>query len=229
VLAGDDQGFGGDAFNAEDLALFTDANFFTVPEFEAPSQQGPVNKQQDSGAANYNSPRESTPAGDFDFDIHAIVSAAEASHPVDPGMFDPRTQSSASPTTDGSRDAAYGLNQLGSPSAESFAPSPPARSLASEFMSNEARIAAEEDKRRRNTAASARFRIKKKQREQALERTVKETQEKTKEQEKRIEQLEMENRWLKNLLVEKNTVQSTSTKTPTATTAAGSSGRGRKA
>ena len=36
------------------------------------------------------------------------------------------------------------------------------------------RLAAEEDKRRRNTAASARFRVKKKQREQALEKTMKE-------------------------------------------------------
>ena len=68
----------------------------------------------------------------------------------------------------------------------------------------QARLAAEEDKRRRNTAASARFRIKKKQRDQALERQAKETAERVGELEKKITQLELENRWLRNLLVEKN-------------------------
>jgi hypothetical protein len=67
-----------------------------------------------------------------------------------------------------------------------------------------ARVAAEEDKRRRNTAASARFRIKKKQREQALERTVKEATEKNAALEARLSQLELENQWLKNLITEKN-------------------------
>jgi len=66
------------------------------------------------------------------------------------------------------------------------------------------RIAAEEDKRRRNTAASARFRVKKKQREQALERTAKEMTDKCSRLEARVGQLEMENKWLKNLITEKN-------------------------
>jgi Basic region leucine zipper len=68
----------------------------------------------------------------------------------------------------------------------------------------QSRFAAEEDKRRRNTAASARFRVKKKQREQALERTVKEMTDKHTILEARISQLEMENKWLKNLITEKN-------------------------
>ncbi|KAF7546783.1 hypothetical protein G7046_g9201 [Stylonectria norvegica] len=66
------------------------------------------------------------------------------------------------------------------------------------------RHAAEEDKRRRNTAASARFRIKKKQREQALEKSAKEMTDKVNGLESKVQQLEMENKWLKNLLVEKN-------------------------
>ncbi|KAL6891585.1 basic-leucine zipper transcription factor-like protein [Trichoderma longibrachiatum] len=76
----------------------------------------------------------------------------------------------------------------------------------SESMSQEeaARIAAEEDKRRRNTAASARFRIKKKQREQALEKSAKEMSDKVANLESKVSQLETENKWLKNLLVEKN-------------------------
>jgi len=65
-------------------------------------------------------------------------------------------------------------------------------------------LAAEEDKRRRNTAASARFRVKKKQREQALERSAKEMSDKVTELEGRVNQLETENKWLKNLITEKN-------------------------
>ncbi|CAG8891158.1 unnamed protein product [Penicillium egyptiacum] len=63
---------------------------------------------------------------------------------------------------------------------------------------------AEEDKRRRNTAASARFRVKKKQREAALEQTVKETTEKNDILEARVSQLELENHWLRGLIMEKN-------------------------
>lgn len=46
--------------------------------------------------------------------------------------------------------------------------------------------------------------MKKKQREQTLERTVQETTEKNATLEARVAQLEMENRWLKNLLTEKH-------------------------
>ncbi|EYE97857.1 putative bZIP transcription factor (MetR) [Aspergillus ruber CBS 135680] len=66
------------------------------------------------------------------------------------------------------------------------------------------RNVAEEDKRRRNTAASARFRVKKKMREQTLEKTVKDTTEKNAALEARVTALELENQWLKNLITEKN-------------------------
>jgi len=66
------------------------------------------------------------------------------------------------------------------------------------------RDVADEDKRRRNTAASARFRVKKKMREQALERTVKETNDKNDALEARVSQLELENHWLRGLIMEKN-------------------------
>ncbi len=71
-------------------------------------------------------------------------------------------------------------------------------------LEDASRLAAEEDKRRRNTAASARFRVKKKQREQALERTAKEQSDRAAALEARISHLEMENKWLKNLITEKN-------------------------
>jgi hypothetical protein len=77
-------------------------------------------------------------------------------------------------------------------------------------LDDESRIASEEDKRRRNTAASARFRIKKKMREQQMVRTAKELQEKVESLESKIVQLEMENQWLKDLVVAKNDARDTS-------------------
>lgn len=71
-------------------------------------------------------------------------------------------------------------------------------------LEDSSRMAAEEDKRRRNTAASARFRVKKKQREQALEKQTKEMSEKVSQLEGKVQQLEMENKWLKELITEKS-------------------------
>jgi len=58
-----------------------------------------------------------------------------------------------------------------------------------------------EDKRRRNTAASARFRLKKKEREAALEKKAKELEVKVSGLEKECEGLRRENGWLKGLVV----------------------------
>ncbi|KAL0095041.1 basic-leucine zipper transcription factor [Phycomyces blakesleeanus] len=68
--------------------------------------------------------------------------------------------------------------------------------------------AADEDKRRRNTAASARFRIKKKQREQAMEQTVREMTSKSDALQERVNELELEVKWLRGLLTEKDTKSS---------------------
>ncbi|KAL7281488.1 hypothetical protein ACG7TL_004803 [Trametes sanguinea] len=62
-------------------------------------------------------------------------------------------------------------------------------------------LTAAEDKRRRNTAASARFRLKKKEREAALERKAKELEVRVGELEKECEALRRENGWLKGLVV----------------------------
>lgn len=64
-----------------------------------------------------------------------------------------------------------------------------------------------DDKRRRNTAASARFRIKKKMREQALQNTACEMTDKAQRMEQRVHELEREIKWLKALVVEKNQVR----------------------
>lgn len=76
--------------------------------------------------------------------------------------------------------------------------------MQQQSLDENVRVAAEEDKRRRNTAASARFRVKKKQREQALEKTAKDMSDKVNLLEVRIQQLETENAWLKGLITEKN-------------------------
>lgn len=60
------------------------------------------------------------------------------------------------------------------------------------------------DKRRRNTAASARFRIKKKLREQQMENDAKQLQERLQALEKKLKTLEMENKCLKSLIMQKN-------------------------
>ncbi|CAG8713284.1 1620_t:CDS:1, partial [Ambispora leptoticha] len=67
-----------------------------------------------------------------------------------------------------------------------------------------ARLAADEDKRRRNTAASARFRVKKKLREQTLEKTAKDMTAKAEALEGRVKELELEIKWLRSLIVEKD-------------------------
>lgn len=62
---------------------------------------------------------------------------------------------------------------------------------------------AEDEKRKRNLAASARFRQKKKQREQQLEKATKELDERADQLEARITQLEKENALLKAMLTER--------------------------
>lgn len=64
------------------------------------------------------------------------------------------------------------------------------------------KVAMEDDKRRRNTLASARFRMKKKLKEQEIERAAKEMKDKVNELEKEVESLKQENKWLRGLIVE---------------------------
>ena len=63
------------------------------------------------------------------------------------------------------------------------------------------RLALEEDKRRRNTLASARFRIKKKQREAALEMSARELEKQVNELKQENERLRSENDWLRRLIM----------------------------
>ncbi|GAD95516.1 bZIP transcription factor (MetR), putative [Paecilomyces variotii No. 5] len=124
------------------------------------------------------------------------------------------SHSKATTTTTSSTDHATPISAPTpqTPAASTPAPSRAAGTKRKQSTQNDgarnleeaSRLAAEEDKRRRNTAASARFRVKKKQREQTLERTVKEATEKNAALEARVQELERENKWLKDLITEKN-------------------------
>ena len=74
-------------------------------------------------------------------------------------------------------------------------------SMAHLALPHGAASTAAEDKRRRNTAASARFRLKKKEREAALEGKAKELETKVRELERECEGLRRENGWLRGLVV----------------------------
>ncbi|KAI9485889.1 MAG: hypothetical protein EXX96DRAFT_546915 [Benjaminiella poitrasii] len=74
---------------------------------------------------------------------------------------------------------------------------------ASSIKQSKERTMAEEDKRKRNTTASARFRIKKKQKEQMLEKRVREMTDKSTGLTTRVHELESEIKFLRGLLIEK--------------------------
>ncbi|CED82071.1 regulatory protein cys-transcription factor [Phaffia rhodozyma] len=80
-------------------------------------------------------------------------------------------------------------------------PTSRASSVVAPKTEQDEEISHEDDKRRRNTAASARFRAKKKEREQALEKSSKELQNRYALLEKEVESLRRENVWLKGLVV----------------------------
>ncbi|QRG39560.1 hypothetical protein FDK38_004006 [Candidozyma auris] len=102
----------------------------------------------------------------------------------------------------------------GSSSHASSALATPSISSASDFAAGEGRNSvsgegrpvdrsSELDKRKRNTAASARFRIKKKMKEKELEAKIQHLDELIRQFEIKVGELQMENRLLKNLIIEK--------------------------
>ncbi|KAK4693870.1 hypothetical protein P7C71_g3605, partial [Lecanoromycetidae sp. Uapishka_2] len=114
----------------------------------------------------------------------------------------PTFPSTTSPITYNALPRAGQKHQLSASPDPSF--SALAGATTQEVETPASRHAAEEDKRRRNTAASARFRVKKKQREQALEQTAKELENEVGGLKQRIGQLEAENDFLRGLVVAKD-------------------------
>lgn len=101
--------------------------------------------------------------------------------------------------------AAYNINAYRTPYPDSNATSTSSATSPDRqgMMADPIIVEADEDKRKRNQAASARFRQKKKQREQQLMETSREMQDKTRKLESENEGLRKENLFLKKLLVEK--------------------------
>ncbi|KAG8405209.1 hypothetical protein J3458_021879 [Metarhizium acridum] len=214
-----------DAFNMEDdLALFTNTQFFDFDSGQNTDFQAQPVKVDVENATRHGSttsgdvtPVQATmndmpnvdfiSAGDFNFadfnnayaaapHMNAFSDSAQGFQPLQPShqVQIPHQQPQF-------RQGNARAGDKRKPDAMVSAPFPAPQQMNFEDAS---RVAAEEDKRRRNTAASARFRIKKKQREQALEKSAKEMTEKVTALENKVAQLETENKWLKNLLVEKN-------------------------
>ncbi|OBZ86585.1 hypothetical protein A0J61_05362 [Choanephora cucurbitarum] len=105
---------------------------------------------------------------------------------------------------------------LATAAQQSSTPSPVAASVLAtagvkrpieESEKTEEGVTPDEDKRRRNTAASARFRIKKKMREQAMEQSVREMTMKSDKLQERVNHLEAEIKFLRNLLLDKTKQQ----------------------
>ncbi|KAI8625833.1 hypothetical protein F5Y19DRAFT_239215 [Xylariaceae sp. FL1651] len=138
--------------------------------------------------------------GDFNgFDFHNYPTPNVNSFSDNLGTLAP-IQPSPNYPPNGAQQGPYGPSHPNG-DKRSTDTTPQRRQLSFEEQS---RFAAEEDKRRRNTAASARFRVKKKAREQALEKREKELSDKVGALESRISSLETENKWLRELVMEKN-------------------------
>lgn len=198
----------------DDFSLFLNNDFFDINNSPIPNFDAPLDLDVDVAAEPSTQPNlgqssrkhslhtsadpnmEFNLNGDFqftdfnNFGLDPSLQGLPAVYPPTANYASPA--SSTSPVTQGF-DPASKKRKL-----ESVAP------VTHQSLDESARVAAEEDKRRRNTAASARFRVKKKQREQALEQTAKEMQDKATRLEQKVQQLETENAWLKGLITEKN-------------------------
>jgi hypothetical protein len=178
----------------DDTALFTNTDFFNF-DFGDPSSAVSVDSSNDNNSSsrglqswNRSSPSDFLSHDNFQFNPSNLLSGPNGSTGPTANSFPdlislPQTQ----PTS--SSSAKRKSHNLEDPQLT---------------LEERTRFAAEEDKRRRNTAASARFRVKKKQREQALEKSAKEASDKVLRLESRVKELEMENRWLKSLITEQD-------------------------
>lgn len=138
--------------------------------------------------------------GDFNFDFGAF----NASQPVGtiPEGMGALSALQPNPQPFGSGGPQNSYSPPNSQTGDNAKADAPAEGRALTFE-EQSRLAAEEDKRRRNTAASARFRVKKKAREQALEKRERELSEKVSRLEARVQHLETENKWLREMVMEK--------------------------
>jgi hypothetical protein len=119
----------------------------------------------------------------------APLTVPSASHPPPPAPIRHSLDESSPPAAKRARARKASVSTVDSPTATGAGEELPQT------------VSAAEDKRRRNTAASARFRLKKKEREAALESKAKELEARVNELERECEGLRRENGWLKGLVV----------------------------
>lgn len=187
---------------AGDLDFLTNAEFFDFDQFNPNVPVFPL----ENIAENKNGMRH---VDDVTCTSHADNNLSAQQFPFDQFNAFPQTAVNSPSTTASPHDGLQGVypSQPHHFSATPVAGDKRKASVsmpAVEHLEESSRVAAEEDKRRRNTAASARFRVKKKQREQALEKQTKEMSDKVSALENKVSQLEQENKWLKGLITEKS-------------------------
>ncbi|KAI0136942.1 hypothetical protein BJ170DRAFT_36193 [Xylariales sp. AK1849] len=202
--------------NDDDLAMFTNTQFIEWGEQGRSQGQGQVDfsasvkdkERPATTAVSGDTAVSSSAVGDFDFgisdefnsfDFGTFAAPSVSNFPDSLGNLQPLSNNPPSTYAQaGAQQSPYAVPpQAGQKRASDAGHS---RQLNFEDQS---RFAAEEDKRRRNTAASARFRVKKKAREQALERREKELNDEVAQLKNRITHLETENKWLRGLVMEK--------------------------
>jgi hypothetical protein len=212
----------------EDFSAFLNTDFFDINGGTNVDLNSPIDfdvdfdiKQSTQPTAE-NTPRNSISTGsakpNMDFNLNGDFQFTDFNNFGAAPMIDTSMQSLSAP-----QSHTYPLPTAYAPSASAISPinfddaAAKKRKLDDmsvgtpiQHLDEHARVAAEEDKRRRNTAASARFRVKKKQREQALEKTAKEMSDRVSALEAKIGQLETENAWLKGLITEKSGGKSSS-------------------
>ncbi|KAI1171145.1 hypothetical protein F4777DRAFT_566474 [Nemania sp. FL0916] len=194
----------------DELAMFTNTNFI---DWDAGTPHGSAHDTSTTTSpTTERGPSEAVGGGsgdlsNFDFDLPGDFNGFDFHNYPTPnvngfsdnlGTLAPIQPSPTYPAN--GAQGPYGASMHAGDKISTDAP-PRRRQLSFEEQS---RLAAEEDKRRRNTAASARFRVKKKAREQALEKREKELSDKVGVLEGRISSLETENKWLRELVMEKN-------------------------
>ncbi|KAK8077755.1 hypothetical protein PG996_003925 [Apiospora saccharicola] len=204
-----------ETFVDDDLSMFAgdfiDWSHTQQPELHAPVEAEVSAQNTDAAAATATTTAApaanlaldftSPVADEFDFNFAHYPNAPVSSYTEGLALqpLQPSSQSVYPPAA--AQQSPYGIPSEAA--SKPAAPSHPARRSRQMSLEEQSRVAAEEDKRRRNTAASARFRVKKKAREQALEQREKELGEEVSELKKRITHLETENKWLKNLVMGK--------------------------
>lgn len=203
-----------DADISKQLELFTNSNFldtepFAYQPFDASAYDAQLSNQPNGDASNNERYRSSS-----------VTAPRSGRQQFQPPM-QPASRNSSLPVQDlANLDYIHQFNNIdgsnftNSPvgakrnaeEAEMYSATPASSDVGGEDRKG-GKTLDEEDKRRRNTAASARFRIKKKQREQALQESAKAMTDKNAALESRVRELELENKWLRSLLKPVNAEQ----------------------